>query len=62
MKLETTYRKKEKERNRTNMLRLNNILLKNKWVNDVFKGKSESTSRQRKIETQLSKIYRLKQK
>lgn len=61
MKLETTYRKKEKERNRTNMLRLN-ILLKNKWVNDVFKGKSESTSRQRKIETQLSKIYRLKQK
>ena len=38
------------------------MLLKSKWVNDVFKGKSERTSRQRKIETRLSKIYGTKKK
>ena len=43
-------------------INVNNILLKNQWINEEIKEKSESTLRQMEIKTQLSKIYGMQQK
>ena len=61
MKLKINSRKKNGKN--TNMWRLNNMLL-NKTNRSLKKSKrkSENTLRQRKIKTQLSKIYGMQQK
>lgn len=57
MKLEITYRKlkKKKGKKQNKHVETKQHGSKKQMGNDVFKGKSESTSRLRKIETQLSK-------
>ena len=46
----------------TNMWRLNSILLKNKWVNEKSKRKSENTLRQVKMQIQYHKFHAMQQK
>ena len=41
---------------------VNNILLKNQWINEEVKERSESTLSQMEIKTQLTKIYGMQQK
>ena len=59
MKLEVTYRKAKKIK--MNMLRLNNMLLEDQWINDEIKEEMRNTSRQTKIKIQFYKIYRMQQ-
>ena len=59
MKLEVTYRKTKKIRR--NMLRLNNMLLEDQWVNGEIKEETRNTSRQTKIKIQFYKIYGMQQ-
>ena len=60
MKLEINYKKKNEKR--TNISTLNNMLINKNGSMKKSKRKSENTFRQRKIETQLSKIYGMQQK
>ena len=53
MKLEDNHRKKNGKR--MNTWRLDNMLLKNQWVNDKIKEEIRNTLRQTKIETQSYK-------
>ena len=59
MKLEVTYRKTKKIK--MNMLRLNNMLLEDQWINNEIKEEMRNTSRQTKIKIQFYKIYRMQQ-
>ena len=43
------------------MWRVNNMLLKDPWVKNKSKMKSENTLKQIKMETQLSKTYAVQQ-
>ena len=55
MKLEISNKKKN--RKRTNTWRLNNMLLKSKWVDEKLKRRSKNMLKQMKIKAQFSKNY-----
>ena len=60
MKLEINHRKRNEKKLTT--WRLNNMLLKNRWVNEEIKKKLKNTLRQKIMKTHPLKIYGMMQK
>ena len=60
MKLEINHRKRNEKKPTT--WRLNNMLLKNQWVNEEIKKEIKNTLREMIMKTQPLKIYGMPQK